>query len=112
MNEIKKIPTEDKLKILSFLSYLKKNNTEIKWNDNLEVIYLGKKIKNSHIISLIKHALKKESKSKPVGMKLFYKILSKIDFPKSLVKNKKGILIIKKNQNKNNKMWRPPGKLS
>lgn len=109
--EIKELSPKDKIKILRFLSILKKSDL-VKWNEKLELIRNGKRIKNSNIIVLLKHAIKKKSKSSPKGMKFFYKSLSQINIPKKILLSKMGISIMKEKQKGENKIWRPPGKLS
>lgn len=112
--KLENLSSNDKLKILSFLSLLKRAPSKImKWNDELELIYKGKRIKNSNILTLVRHALKKYSKSKPVGIRKFYKSLSHMSIPKNFLMNKKGKEIIKKmKENENTSKWRPPGKLN
>ena len=84
---------------------------DISWNENKEVIYKGEKLSSSNIIHLLKHTMKKNSESKPIGMKSFYKLLSTLKIPKGLIKNRKGLDIINKIKNKEDKNWRPPGEL-
>ena len=61
----------------------------IQWKKNGEVVYKQKVIPNSNIITLITHAIQ-NNKSKPVGMKSFYKILAKANIPSKLILNRDG----------------------
>ena len=76
-----------------------------------EIIYKGKKIPKSDILTLINHAIH-NSKSEPVGMKNFYKVLGNSNVPHLLISNKKGKEIIKKMKEKEELMWRPPGHMN
>ena len=64
-------------------------------NEKGEIIYKGKKISKSDILTLINHAIH-NSKSEPVGMKIFYKVLGNSNVPHLLISNEKGKEIIKK----------------
>ena len=55
------------------------------------------------------HALLKDIKDKPPGMKNFYEALSDINVPEYLIANKMGKLIIAGRGDE--LTWRPPGQL-
>ena len=78
----------------SLLLHYLENSENIQWKKNGEV-YKQKVIPNSNIITLITHAIQK-NKSKPVGMKSFYKILAKANIPSKLISNREGRHIMKK----------------
>ena len=70
----------------SLLLHYLENSENIQWKKNGEVVYKQKVIPNSNIITLITHAIQ-NNKSKPVGMKSFYKILAKANIPSKLISN-------------------------
>ena len=76
------------------LHYLEKSEN-IKWKKSGELMYKGKVIPKSNVIELITHAIQND-KSKPNGMKTFYKILAKANIPTKLIMNKEGRHIMKK----------------
>ena len=92
------------------LHYLE-NSEAIKWNKNGELMYKGKVIPKSNIMELITHAVQND-KSQPIGMKTFYKYLSKINIPLKLISNKQGLYIMKQLSTHQDNMWRPPGRLN
>ena len=87
-----------------------KRSDDIKWNRRGEFQYKDKTVTDSNIITLIRHAVR-NSKSKPKGIKIFYKSLSKLNVPKFIVVNKMGRDIMKESTLKTDDSWRPPGKL-
>lgn len=94
----------------SLLRHLE-NNKNISWNEIGEIIYKGKKIPNSDILTLINHAIYNDE-SEPVGMKIFYKVLANSNVPKLLISNKKGKEIMKERKERKELMWRPPGRMN
>ena len=70
-----------------------------------------KKNPKSDILTLINHAIH-NSKSEPVGMKIFYKVLGNSNVPHLLISNEQGKEIIKKMKEKKELMWRPPGRMN
>ena len=76
-------------KSLSLLYYLRKNK-DIKWNKKGEILHKGKILPETNIIHLIKHAMQND-KSRPHGVKAFYRILAKANIPKKLISNKEGV---------------------
>ena len=68
----------------SLLLHYLENSENIQWKKNGEVVYKQKVMPNSNIITLITHAIQ-NNKSKPVGMKSFYKILAKANIPSKLI---------------------------
>lgn len=103
-------PLKKRSKGTSLLRHLE-NNKDISWNEKGEIIYKGKKIPKSDILTLINHAIH-NSISNPVGMKIFYKVLGNSNVPHLLISNKKGKEIIKKMKRKKELMWRPPGRIN
>lgn len=64
------------------------------WDSKGTFKYRNKLIPKSNILHLVTHALLKDVKDKPPGMKLFYEGLSEVNIPEYLVANKMGKLII------------------
>ena len=62
-------PVKKRRKGTSLLRHLE-NTKNISWNERGEIIYKGKNIPKSDILTLINHAIH-NSKSEPVGMKIF-----------------------------------------
>ena len=80
----------------SLLLHYLENSEDMKWNKDGELIYKGKVIPNSNIMELITHAVQND-KSQPIGIKTFYKYLSKINISSKLISSKQGRYIMKKN---------------
>ena len=99
-----------KNKSLSLLYYLKKNK-DIKWNKKGEIFYKGKIFPESNIKHLVNHAVH-NNKSRPHGIKTFYKILAKSNIPKKLISNKEGRHLMEKILHERDIDWRPPGRLN
>ena len=95
----------------SLLLHYLENSENIQWKKNGEVVYKQKVIPNSNIITLITHAIQ-NNKSKPVGMKSFYKILAKANIRSKLILNRDGQYIMKKPLDERSNTWRPPGRLN
>ena len=83
----------------------------MKWNSKGEIYYKSKKVLNSNIGELIKHAIN-NSKSQPIGMTKFYKILAILGVPQYLILNRKGKAIIEDHLKEKKYTWRPPGNLN
>ena len=64
------------------------------WDSKGTFKYKNKIIPKSSILHLVTHALLKDVKDKPPGMKQFYEGLSDVNVPEYLVANKMGKLII------------------
>ena len=95
----------------SLLLHYLENSENIEWKKSGELMYKGKVIPKSNVIKLITHAIQND-KSKPNGMKTFYKILAKANIPTKLIMNKEGRHIMKKTLDQKNDIWRPPGRLN
>ena len=108
---IKNITSEKKDYINLIVVFLNNNKKNIKWNSKGEFYYKNEKIKNSNIGKLIEHVVS-NSRSNPIGMTKFYRILASLGIPKYLVINKKGKEIIEKFLKKTDSKWRPPGKIN
>ena len=104
-------PTPKKRSKGSLLLHYLENSENIQWKNNGEVVYKQKVIPNSNIITLITHAIQ-NNKSKPVGMKSFYKILAKAYIPCKLISNRDSQHIMKKTLDERSNTWRPPGRLN
>lgn len=79
------------------------------WDNKGTFKYKNKLIPKSNILHLVTHALLKDIKNKPPGMKLFYEGLSDVNVPEYLIANKMGKLII---EGRGDELtWRPPGTL-
>ena len=87
-------PLKKRSKGTSLLRHLE-NNKNISWNEEGEIIYKGKKVPKSDILTLINHAIH-NYESEPIGMKTFYKVLGNSNVPHLLISNKKGKEIIKR----------------
>lgn len=79
------------------------------WDNKGTFMYKNKIIPRSNILQLVTHALLKNIKEKPVGMKSFYEGLSDVNTPEYLIANKMGKLIIAGRGDE--LTWRPPGDL-
>ena len=93
----------------SLVRYMKKNE-DITWNQKGELQYKNRVVPNSSMSRLVYHAIR-NSKSKPPGMKLFYKVLAPMKIPKYIIVNKEGRQIMNKVTSIKDNSWRPPGKL-
>ena len=77
---MKKVKTmESKTQIMSTeeRNMIKKIKKYIKWNENGEIIYKKKSIKNSNIINLIKHFLHPMNEKSPHGYEIFKQMVIK-----------------------------------
>ena len=87
------LPKKYRSKAFSLFRYILKNYN-ISWNNKGTFKYKNKIVPNSNILHLVTHALLKNIKDKPPGMKLFYEALSDVNIPEYLIANKMGKLII------------------
>ena len=80
------IPKNARHKAASLLQLL---DAHVKWNSRGEIVIDGKVIENSHIADLIKFTVTNHfSKMRaPIGHHTFYKLLDKINIPRSLLVN-------------------------
>ena len=108
---IKNITSEKKDYINLIVVFINNNKKNIKWNSKGEFYYKNEKVKNSNIGKLIEHVAS-DSRSNPIGMTKFYRLLALLGIPKYLVINKKGKEIIEKFLKKTDSKWRPPGKIN
>ena len=108
---IKNVDSNKKDYINLIIVFLNNNKKNVKWNSKGEFYYNDEKVTNSNIGKLIIHVVS-DSKSNPIGMTKFYKMLGSLGIPKYLVLNKKGKYIINKYLKKTNSKWRPPGNLN
>ena len=92
---IKSVKKERKEYVNLLIVFINNNKKSIQWNSKGEFYYQNKKVPNSNIGKLIKHAVS-DSKSQPTGVTKFYKMLAVLGIPEYLILNKKGkkILII------------------
>ena len=90
-------------KSLSLLYYLKKNGTM-----EQKTFYKGKIFLQTNIKHLVEHAVH-NNKSKPYGIKTFYRILAKSNVPKKFISNKEGRHLMEKVLHERDIDWRPPG---
>ena len=88
------------------------NNENLQWNKKGEIIYKGKLIQYSNILTLINHTIHDNDTSEPIGMKSFYKVLENGNVPRTLIENKKGKHLMKKIKEQQRDMWRPPGRMN
>ena len=108
---IKKIKKDKKEYANLLILFINDNKENMKWNSKGEIYYKSKKVLNSNIGELIKHAIN-NSKSQPTGMTKFYKILAILGVPQYLILNRKGKAIIEDYLKENKYTWRPPGNLN
>lgn len=108
---LKKISPENKDKAQLLLQNIYDFNI-LKWKESGEIKYKGKIIPRSNIVSLVKNVLNKNDDSEPPGIKIFYKVLKKINIPKYLINNEKALGILSTYDSKYDvNTWRPPGEL-
>ena len=108
---VKEIKKEKKEYINLLILFLNNNKKSIKWNSKGEFYYKNKKVLNSNIGRLIKHAVN-DLKTQPIGMVKFYKMLAALGVPQYLILNKKGKAIIDSYLKEKKYSWRPPGNLT
>ena len=108
---IKKIDSDKKDYINLIIVFLNNNKKNVRWNSKGKFYYKNERVTNSNIGKLITHVVS-DSKSHPIGMTKFYKMLGSLGIPKYLVLNKKGKQIIDKYLKKTNVKLRPPGNLN
>ena len=108
---VKKVKSDKKEYVNLIIVFINNNKKDIKWNSTGEFYYKDKKVTNSDIGKLIYHVVS-NSKSHPVGMTKFYKMLGRLGIPKYLVLNKKGREIIDNFLKEKKNDWRPPGNLN
>ena len=86
------MPENDQPYVNSILKKIKQNESEIYWNNNLELIIDGTPHANSNIIELLKFTMKKgvitNEKDYPIGGKTFLEKLGAIGVPESWIKVK------------------------
>ena len=90
---INHLPKKYRSKAFSLFRYILKNYN-ISWDNKGTFKYKNKIVPNSNILHLVTHALLKNIKDKPPGMKLFYEAFSDVNIPEYLIANKMGKLII------------------
>ena len=90
---INHLPKKYHSKTFSLFRYILQNYN-ISWDNKGTFKYKNKIVPNSNILHLGTHALLKNIKDKPPGMKLFYEALSDVNIPEYLIANKMGKLII------------------
>ncbi len=71
----------------ALLNRLKARPDVITWDKSGEVSVTGKTIPQSNISDLISDALRARKNFNPTGSKEFFRVLSKINMPKDLVRN-------------------------
>ena len=105
---INHLPKKYRAKAFSLFRYILRNYN-MSWDNKGTFKYRNKIIPKSNIFHLVTHALLKNIKDKPPGMKLFDEALSDVNVPEYLIANKMGKLIIAGRGDK--LTWRPPGEL-
>ena len=102
------LPKKYRSKAFSLFRYILKNYN-ISWDNKGTFKYKNKLIPKSNILHLVTHALLKNVKDKPPGMKVFYEALSDVNVPEYLIANKMGKLII---EGRGHELTsKPPGQL-
>jgi len=110
-NKKKKKKKTEQLKNENYYEVLKKlkNQRNLTWNKNGELIYKGTLIPSSHISKLLKNAFSNDTTNVLKGMKTFYKVLKQINISPSIIINSVGKKLLSKTESK--RYMRPPGKL-
>ena len=75
-------------KAMGLLQYLHEHGgNTIKWNQRGQILVNGEVIPGTHIVDLVRHAVCSKTVRTPVGSDIFYKALTDVDTPSSLVAN-------------------------
>ena len=73
-------------KAMGLLQYLHEHiGNTIKWNQRGQILVNGEVIPGTHIVDLVRHAVCSKTVRTPVGSDIFYKALTDVDTPSSLV---------------------------
>ena len=86
---VEHIPKTMRPRATAILNRLKERLDVITWNKTGEVKLEGESIPQSNISDLISDALRARKNFNPTGSKEFFRVLSKINMPKDLVRNEK-----------------------
>ena len=82
------VPKPYRNKARSMLSHISAHpNQLIDWNEKGEILISGELISNSHISDLLKDSMRPTRDFTPVGADKFYKALSEMGIPRSLIGN-------------------------
>ena len=86
---VEHIPKTMRPRATAILNRLKERPDVITWDKTGEVKLEGENIPQSNISDLISDALRARKNFNPTGSKEFFRVLSKINMPKDLVRNEK-----------------------
>ena len=86
---VEHIPKTMRPRATAILNRLKERPDVITWDKTGEVKLEGESIPQSNISDLISDALRERKNFNPTGSKEFFRVLSKINMPKDLVRNEK-----------------------
>ena len=86
---VEHIPKTMRPRATAILNRLKERPDVITWDKTGEVKLEGENIPQSNISDLISDALRERKNFNPTGSKEFFRVLSKINMPKDLVRNEK-----------------------
>ena len=86
---VRSIPKSMKKRAEALLAHLKERGDVITWDDMGQVLVDGVLIPKSNISDLVSDAMRSRKHFNPVGVHEFYNVLSKINVPKDLVRNKR-----------------------
>ena len=86
---VEHIPKTMRPRATAILNRLKERPDVITWDKTREVKLEGENIPQSNISDLISDALRARKNFNPTGSKEFFRVLSKINMPKDLVRNEK-----------------------
>ena len=86
---VEHIPKTMRPRATAILNRLKERPDVITWDKTGEVKLEGENIPQSNISDLISNALRARKNFNPTGSKEFFRVLSKINMPKDLVRNEK-----------------------
>ena len=81
------VPKSMRARAESVLKRLKNHPNMVSWNKSGEISLEGETIHGSNISDLIRDALKGRQNFNPTGSKDFFKVLSKINMPRDLIRN-------------------------
>ncbi len=81
------VPKTMRQRATAILNRLKTRPDIVSWDESGQVNLDGKTIPNSNISDLLSDALRERKNFNPTGSKQFFRVLSKINMPKDLVRN-------------------------
>ena len=86
-NVVEHIPRTMRARATALLNRLKAKPDVISWDESGQVSLDGKEIPHSNISDLVSDALRSRRNFNPTGSREFFRVLSKMNMPKDLVRN-------------------------